>query len=284
MASDFIERELHIENPAAGITLGGTITVPTDNNPRAALLLASGSGAQNRDEELLGHRPFKVLAEYLASRGYAVLRVDDRGVGESGGDPSSATLSDYVSDLSVCLSVLAKEVPLVPMGVIGHSEGGLAAIRLAGLRDDCLFIVTLGAPAWPGDSVIMSQARAMATAMSGRWDGEAQQRRIMELVKSSVPAPALRLTLNAELASAGGDARAIPAVKAQVDAQLAVLCSLPYREMLRYDPAADIAAVSVPWLAVNGEKDLQVIPDNLATISALNPSAVTLLLPSHNHL
>mgnify|MGYP002533183637 FL=1 len=269
---------------SGGVTLGGTLTRP-EGTPKAALVLASGSGAQDRDEEVLGHRPFKAIAEYLAGKGYAVIRMDDRGVGESGGDASKMTISDYASDISAAIGALDSIFPAgLPKGVLGHSEGGNAAVKTALGDLHCRFIITLAAPAWPGDSVIMSQARAMATAMTGKWDGEAAQRRILELVKSPLPTVALAPTLYSELGRMLGSAAELPQVKKQIQQQVDVLVSPAYRSLVRYNPAEDMRKVAVPWLALNGDKDFQVLPENLSAIAELNPRAQTRLLPGHNHL
>ncbi|MDE6450358.1 MAG: alpha/beta hydrolase, partial [Muribaculaceae bacterium] len=274
-----------VYNVRAGITLGATLTMPADGNPAAALVLATGSGQQNRDEEIMGHRPFKAIAEHLSSRGYAVLRFDDRGVGESGGDPSKSTLDDYVTDLSAAIAKVDSCMPgRIPVGVLGHSEGGSAAIKIAGKDSGCSFIITMGAPAWSGDSIIMSQARAMAVAMMGRWEAEASQRRILDLVKSDIPTIMLRVSLHQLIAEQLGGMANMPDVMKQVSAQVEVLCSLPYRSMVRYNPEDDIREVGVPWLALNGDKDMQVLPANLDAIKALNPDADTRLMPGLNHL
>lgn len=269
---------------SGGVTLGGTLARPA-GTPKAALVLASGSGAQDRDEEVLGHRPFKAIAEYLAGKGYAVLRMDDRGVGESGGDASAMTMNDYVSDISSAIGMLDSILPAgVPTGVLGHSEGGNAAVKTSLADSRCRFIVTLAAPAWPGDSVIMSQARAVATAMTGKWDGEADQRRILELVKSPLPTVALAPTLYSELGRVFGSAAELPQVKKQIQQQVDVLVSPAYRSLARYNPAEDMRKVAVPWLALNGDKDFQVLPENMSAIAELNHNVETRLMPGHNHL
>lgn len=285
-ASALTEREFTVTSPEAGITLGGTLTLPSSGTPRAALVLATGSGAQNRDEEVFGFKPFKVIAERLAAEGYAVLRLDDRGVGQSTGDPAKATLDDYVADLTAALSALDSCLtPQLPKGVLGHSEGGSAAIKIAAAgTPSCRFIVTLAAPAWAGDSIIMSQARAMSVAMSGKWDGEETQRQILDMVKSPLPTAILRSTLTMKLTEMVGDAARLPQVQAQLNQQLDALCSPGYRQLVRYNPAADITSVSTPWLAMNGDKDMQVLEGNLATIAELNPKATICTMPGHNHL
>ncbi|MDE5940922.1 MAG: alpha/beta hydrolase, partial [Muribaculaceae bacterium] len=150
-----MSEDVSVENTRASLSLAGTLTMPVDNSAKAAVILASGSGAQNRDEEIAGHRPFKTIAESLSERGFAVLRLDDRGTGLSNGDFQSATGADLAEDVRYGLLWLRKRFPDIPAGIIGHSEGGSHAIRAAaGGETD--FIVTMGAPAWKGDSVIMS--------------------------------------------------------------------------------------------------------------------------------
>ena len=119
------------------------------------LVLASGSGQQNRDEEILGHKPFKRIAESLAERGYAVLRMDDRGIGVSEGKFDGAVNADFVSDIRAAVAFTDSLYPGVPKGVLGHSEGGTVAVRTAVADPLCSFIITLAAPAWQGDSIIM---------------------------------------------------------------------------------------------------------------------------------
>lgn len=284
VAAGFASREVTVTNPADGVTLAGTLTLPAgDTAPRAAIVLATGSGSQDRDEEILGHRPFKVIAEYLSERGYAVLRMDDRGVGGSTGDPVNTTLVELTGDITAALRYLDSCFTDTPRGVLGHSQGGSVAIRAAADRK-CDFIVTLAAPAWRGDSIVMSQTRAMATALTGRWDNEPLQRRLLDLVISPLPAAAGRAAAYQLMLEASGVDSPTPAIAEQLYARVAPLFMPSYRDIVTYDPAADISAITCPWLALNGELDTQVLPANLSTITQLNPAADTRLLPAHNHL
>lgn len=281
LASD---KEVRISNRHDGITLAGTLSVPDSLKPKAALVMATGSGQQNRDEEIMGHKPFKTIADHLTANGYAVLRMDDRGAGESEGDFASATTTDFVRDIAAGLTYMDSCFSKIPVGIIGHSEGGTIAIRLAAHNSKCEFIVTLGAPAWEGDSIIMSQARAMATKMTGRWDGENLQRSILDIAKSQLPESQAYTAIYMTMAQSLGETANLPAVQEQLQTQIKIVTSPWYREMLRYNPAADIAAVNKPWLALNGDMDTQVLPENLTTISELNPGVFTKLMSGHNHL
>lgn len=283
-AQEFKSEDVIVTNPAAGIKLAGTITSPASNEPKGGLVLATGSGAQNRDEEIMGHKPFKVIAETLSRHGYAVLRMDDRGTGESGGDFASATTDDFATDIAAGVEEMKQRFAGMPVGVLGHSEGGTIAIKEAVKNPACDFIITLGAPAWQGDSIVMSQGRAIAMGLMGKWDAEKHQREILDLVKSGLNDIQLRMALTVKMSELYGESAALPQVKDAIAKQTDAVTSAWYRQMVRYNPAADIARVKKPWLALNGERDTQVLPANLHTIQELNPDAETILLPAHNHL
>lgn len=276
------ESDVAVYNPKAKITLAGTLSEP-EAKPKAVLVMLTGSGAQNRDEEIFGHKPFKVLADELAKAGYASLRMDDRGYGTSEGDITKATLDDFLSDANTAIAFADSVLKDVPIGILGHSEGGLNAIRLGADNEDVNFIITLAAPAWPGDSIIMSQARAIATAAMGSWPQEQLERDLLNIAKSPVPTPMARMSLMARMGKEFGGSLP-PAIAENIAAQVEGLISPSYRSFLRFDPSGKIAALKKPWLAMNGDKDFQVLPGNLETIRQLNPSATTVLLERHNHL
>lgn len=276
------EREITVINPSDNAILAGTLAEPV--NPRAAIVLATGSGQQDRDESAFGHKPFKTLSDALSDAGYAVLRMDDRGAGKSKGDMTNYTTDTYVGDIHSALCALDSIYPGIKKGVIGHSEGGLVAI-MTGVRDSlCDFIVTLAAPAWSGDSIIMSQSRAMSVALTGKWDGEKTEREFLNIIKMNLPdyqtLPMLWALFTAQL----GDALKFPGVQEQLDEQIKVAISPWYKRWVSINPEEFIESVSVPWLALNGDRDFQVLSGNLQTISSLNPSAKTILLKDHNHM
>ena len=162
----YTDQEVAIENAADGVRLGGTLTLPAGTGPFPAVLLVTGSGPQNRDEEVFGHRPFLVIADSLARGGIAVLRCDDRGVGASTGDPREATSADFARDARAELEWV-RRVPLIDpsrVGVAGHSEGGLIAAMLAAEDPRIAFIVLLACPGLPGDELLVLQNAALARA------------------------------------------------------------------------------------------------------------------------
>lgn len=272
-----------VYNKTDGARLVGTWSAPESGKPKAVLVLATGSGQQDRDETVMNHRPFRAIAECLTKEGYGVLRLDDRGVGGSTGDLANATTDDFARDIAAGLAWLDSVSPETPKGVLGHSEGGLIAIKLA--KDPlCDFIVTLGAPAMRGDSITLTQGRAVTVAMMGRYDAEPLQKTILATAKSDLPYDEAKAKIMGMMMEQLGAQAAIPGVKNQLEGQVELILSPWYRNFLRYDPAQDIREVSKPWLALNGDKDFQVLPVNLELIGELNPNAERRLLPSHNHL
>ncbi len=283
-AHAFTEKEVVVHNADDGVFLAGTLAMPDGTAPKAAIVLATGSGAQDRDETVAGHKPFRAIARYLSDRGYAVLRMDDRGMGGSTGRPDKVTTDTNVRDVEAGLAWLDSAFRSLPAGVIGHSEGGQIAVRIAAGNPKCKFIVSLAAPAWKGDSLIMAQSRAISVGATGKWDGEARQRTLLALAASDKPDFIVAPIMSFEIAKAIGDAATLPQGKEYISKSVAAMLSPWYREFLRHDPAGDIRHVNVPWLALNGDKDVQVPVENLKTISGLNPKAVTLIMEGHNHL
>lgn len=277
------ESDLTVRNEKASINLAGTLSLPEDASPKALLLLVTGSGPQNRDEEVMGLKPFKVLADALVKNGYGVLRMDDRGVGSSEGDYENAVLEDFTDDAEAAVNYLRKSFPDKKIGILGHSQGGHIAVKAAnrGVAD---FIVTLAVPAWPGDSVVMSQARAMAVAMTGNWPGEALERQLLDIAMMELPPFAATPLLANTMLTPLGEQASVPQVRDYVYKQVEPMTSPGYRDLLRYDPKEDISKVNVPWLAFNGDKDLQVLPENLKTVRELNNKVWTIVVPGHNHL
>lgn len=284
--STYIEQDIYIYNCDDGIRLAGTLTIPDSIKPHAAIVLATGSGPQNRDEEWNGHRPFKYLASHLAEHGYAVLRMDDRGIGESQGDSDESSVNDYIRDLNAAIEKLDSCFgKSMCKGIFGHSEGGTAAIRNAVDNPRCGFIITWGAPAWDGDSIVMSQTRARMQAEHGGWENESAQKQkyMLELIKSDMPEGTLLRKLVMIVVPEAKDTIGFSDVPARTFEQLRYMISPPFREIIRNRPESYIKSVTVPWLALNGDKDSQVMPENLRLISKWNPQATTVILKDHNH-
>ena len=277
------EKEVTVSNSKAGITLAGTLAMPDNATPRAMLVLASGSGAQNRDEEVFGLKPFKVLSDALVAQGYGVLRMDDRGVGASEGSSETALLDDLTDDAIYGVEFMRELFPGVKTGILGHSQGGLVAIKAA-TRSVPDFIVTLASPAWKGDSLVMWQSQTLSVAATGKWDAEKLERRLLDIAQSDMPDYMARPLLFMEVAATAGEAAQLPQVKEQITAMVSPMLIPVYRDLLRYNPTPDIRNINIPWLAINGEKDMQVPVESLEVLRQLNPEIITVVVPGHNHL
>lgn len=299
--------EARYENPEAGIVLAATLTLPEGEGPHPAVLLISGSGPQDRDGTAYAHRPFLVLADHLTRRGIAVLRADDRGVGESGGSFPDATSGDFASDARVGVTYLKGRPEVDPgaIGLVGHSEGGLIAAMVARRSEDVGFLVLLAGPGLPGEEVLYLQGAAIARAMGASDEQVERQRREQEelfrIVKEEEDPEArlarLKRVLRDRLASMSAAARAASGVPSDasgreewLDLQLRSAASPWFRFFLRHDPRDDLRRVSVPVLALIGTLDLQVPPgENLpeieeALVRGGNRDVTAMELEGLNHL
>lgn len=284
------EEEVRFAGGSDGVELAGTLTLPGGAGPHPAAILISGSGPQDRNEEIFQHKPFLVLADYLTRRGIAVLRYDDRGVAESTGDFATATSHDFAADAEAALAYARTRTDIDPgaIGLIGHSEGGLVAPLVAS-RAAVDWIVMLAGPGLPGDSLLALQVDALNEAAgmpsAQRAATNSLQRGLMDVAVSDRDPVAAREEI-ADLLRAE-----VPGLaEEQALAQAEALTSPWMRGFLRHDPRIVLRELTVPVLAVNGENDLQVLPGpNLAAIeSALaeagNQDFTTVELEGLNHL
>ena len=295
--------EVAYDNKEAGNKLAGTLTLPRGDGPFTAVVMISGSGAQDRDETLLGHKPFLVMADYLTRRGIAVLRFDDRGVGESTGDHGKATSADFATDVKAGVDYLKtrKEIDPKRIGLMGHSEGGLIAPMVAArYPDDVAFIVLLAGPGVPGEEILAAQSALIQKAMGRNpvavEKSTASARKLYALLREQKDGDLSKTSIDALLKEtlAGLSDTERKALgdnpSAAMEGQLKLLQSPWFRYFLTFDPRPTLAKVKCPVLAINGEKDLQVPPgQNLPEIAkALKEggnSAVTIReLANLNHL
>ena len=293
----YLEEEVSFTNRKHDVTLNGTLTRPKGEGPFAAVVLISGSGPQDRDESLLGHRPFLVLADALTRRGIAVLRFDDRDFDQ----PSAAfeaTSEELSQDVLAGVELLRArpEIDAARIGLLGHSEGGLIAPMLAAKERGIAFIVMIAGPGLPGDQILQMQAERLLRH-SGVDDDTLQQelarsRRTHEILQTE-PDNEAALTKIAELfqdsiAASGEEERA--AAEAMFDRQAKLLITPWFRYLIAYDPRHALTQVACPVLAVIGEKDSQVPPrENLPIIKAAleeggNQDFVVRELAGLNHL
>lgn len=249
----YVTEDVMFKNEADGSTLSGTLTWPVgyDKNAKkkpVVLLMVSGSGQQNRDEELFNHKPFLVIADYLARQGIATLRYDDRATGSSvGGEVKNATTADFSRDAAAGINFLRSNKAFSKVGVLGHSEGGSIAFML-GAQKKVDFIVSLAGPGVKGDTLLAAQANRIQTLSGQPANMTVEKYRQQEAVQQ------------------------VPWVRWFCD----------------YDPSDDIRKTRCPVFALNGDRDSQVLSSlNLEAIRRLLPSSKRHLIkeyPSLNHL
>ncbi|MFC5626325.1 alpha/beta hydrolase family protein [Algoriphagus winogradskyi] len=289
------------DNKQAEILLAGTLTMPEQDGIYPAVVLISGSGPQNRDEELMGHKPFLVLSDYLTRNGIAVLRFDDRGTAASTGDFSAATSVDFATDVASAVQYLQSrpEIDKSKIGLVGHSEGGIIAPMVAGDSDDIDFIVLLAGTGIRGDKLLLAQQTLIgeAAGMSPNQleENEMISRKAFEIMvkdqsdeelENGIKAYMTQVFRNIPVENVPGGMTEAEFVAAQVTQ----LTSPWMQYFIKYDPAPALEKVSCPVLAINGEKDLQVPPkENLEAIKAAlakggNTNVTTVELAGLNHL
>ncbi len=265
-------------NKSGGVTLAGTLTTPKGRGRFPAVILISGSGAQDRDETIFQHRPFLVLADALTRRGVAVLRVDDRGIGGSTGSTEKSTSEDFAGDVLSGIEFLKArpDIDSKKIGLAGHSEGGLIAPMVAARSRDVAFIVLLAGTGLPGEQIMYMQGQLIAKAMGADAKAlakqEATQKKLFDIVRSETKPDKLEARLKetakqmvSELTP--GERKAAGDVDKIAQSQLKMVQSPWFRFFLTFDPRPTLAKVRCPVLALNGGKDLQVPPkENLAEI------------------
>lgn len=245
----YITKELSFTNSDDGATLCGTLTIPIDNAGDKLVVMVSGSGQQNRDEELFEHKPFAVMADWLARQGIASFRYNDRGVGKSGGMRIDLTTANFASDALCAIKMLRGETAYKEIGIMGHSEGGLIAFILAGNHPaDLNFIVSLAGPSLTGEKVLRKQAREIG-----------------------------KMTIGREMTDE------------QIDPSINMMRKQPWSAyFLDYNPATDITKITCPVFAAYGTKDLQVdATDNIGMLKQtlkIKPVDKVVVYDGLNHL
>jgi hypothetical protein len=286
----YAEEEVRFPNGNDGITLAGTLTYPEGAGLYPAVVLVSGSGPQNRNAEVMGHRLFHVLADHLTRQGIAVLRYDERGVGESEGPPFPASTTEaYARDAAAAARFLKEQsqVDAEHVGLIGLSEGGLVGPMVHTRHETLAFLVLMAGPAVPGRDIIIEQTARMAAAQgasaSAVGSTRTAQQRMLHAVQQAPDSVAAADTLQALF-----EAQGVPA--AQREAQIEQLTAPWFTFFLQYDPRPTLTQLDIPVLALFGEKDLQVPPEQNAEVmqTALeespSPDATVEVFDGLNHL
>lgn len=282
------------DNPAwPGVHLAGTLTLPPGKGPFPAAVMITGSGGQDRDETILGHHPFAVIADHLTRHGIAVLRFDDRGVAKSTGNYASATSADLATDANAAAAYLMtrNDIRRQAIGFVGHSEGGMIGPIAAVANPQIAFVIMLAGPGTHLDQLMLSQQRLIGATMGASEAQLDRQEPVMAAMFKAI-ATASDPTSGREAARAvlTDDALTKLGLPANFDKDSIVnqLSGPWYQYFLKYDPAPVLAKLKMPILAMGGSLDLQVpAKDNLAAIAAAtkgNPDVTIVELPGLNHL
>ncbi len=294
----YASREVLLAHPE-GHSIAGTLTIPEGPGPHPAVVLISGSGLQDRNEEIMGHKPFLVLADHLTRNGIAVLRADDRGAGDSFVPDRSTLLNvtslDFATDTSLQVDHLRTqpEIDADAIGLIGHSEGGIIAPLVADQRGDIAFIVMMAGPCRPGVEMLADQNRRLmevAGLETETIDTVVDQFiLVMTMVKEGASSeelmePLRRLSI-LQTESMGLDIEVDdPFVEDAVkQAQLPWL-----KWYLAHDSASVLSRLDMPILAINGSRDVQVLAEHelpaIEQAAAGNPDLTTRNYEGLNHL
>jgi uncharacterized protein len=284
------EEDVTIQNTQANVKLAGTLTMPFSGKPCPAVILISGSGAEDRDETIFGHKPFLVLADYLTRKGIAVLRMDDRGVGGSTGNVESSTSEDFAGDVIAEVNFLKsrKEIDSGKIGLMGHSEGGIIASIAAAESSDVNFIVLLAGTGLNGEEVLYLQNKLIFKNAGASDEVLAKQleflKKQFEVLKNENNEKVIQEKTREILKSQIGNNNEL------IESSLKQITSRWFRSFITYDPKSALKQVKCPVLALNGSLDLQVAPkENLAAIEEVlkaggNKNYIVKELPGLNHL
>lgn len=295
------EEEVSYRNEKDNVKLAGTLSLPRTSGKHPAVILISGSGSQDRNETIAGHRPFLVLSDHLTRSGIAVLRVDDRGVGGSDLGSPTATSENYAEDVLAGIRFLKgrKEINPKQIGLIGHSEGGMIAPMVAAQSSDVAFIVLLAGMGQRGEDVIYTQTELIQKAQGTDPNVIARAvgllKKINGIVRTEPDEKRLEQLINEEITIYAAaldetEKKAFAPVASTIKGLMPIYRLPWFRYFITFDPAPVLRKVKVPVLALNGELDLQVgWKQNLDLIATAlkegkNSDVTVMSFPKLNHL
>jgi len=300
----YLSEDVTYKDNATGIVFGGTLTLPKPKKPSPAVIIVSGTGKQDKDGTMAGHKMFAVLADYLTRNGIAVLRVDDRGVGKTTGNYDEATTGDFAKDVLRSIQFLKtrKEIDHSKIGLIGHSEGGAVISIVASQSKDVAFMVSIAGLAMNGLDALRKQNADLVEAAKIPDHDKKRSSQINEIMFSTAYKYADSDSLEQKLNEAYNewkkkDDEYFKSLNIQYDhfrfpiyMYVKQATGPWYRFFVRYDPACYITKVHIPILALNGDKDIMVAyKENLENWAKYpaeggNKNVKTIILPGLNHL
>lgn len=265
----FKSEEVNYWNTADSAHIFGTLTMPKNGSKFPAVILITGSGTQDRDETILGHKPFKIIAEYLTERGFAVLRVDDRGAGKTtlGKNPKAITSENFAKDVQSGIEFLKtrSEINRKKIGLIGHSEGGMIAPMVASQTKDVAYILSLAGTGVPGRIVTNSQVEVMK--LKSGFDSLATKEfltfnnNLLDIIIEETDAKIIEEKTRLVVNDLSEEFKTKHQIKGMEEAivKSSSRSSIPWvKFFMGHDPAEDWQKVKCPVLALNGTKDTQV--------------------------
>jgi uncharacterized protein len=263
----YYSEDVVFKNTKDNVQLAGTLTLPQKEGRFSVVVMVTGSGPQDRNEELLGHKPFLVIADYFAKNGVGVLRFDDRGVGKSTGTFGTATSFDFANDAEAAVQYLKTRTEVNKIGIAGHSEGGAIAPMVAARNRDISFVILLAGPGITGDKLLLEQnyliAKADGVGETELSTNKMLNTKIYSLIKKARTADEVKTNLTALLKA---EAKNLPeSVKHNgvtddnfISEQVKGSANPWMMSFVKYDPSVNLKKIKCPLLAVNGDKDLQV--------------------------
>ncbi|MES2848990.1 MAG: alpha/beta fold hydrolase [Bacteroidota bacterium] len=293
----YLSEEVRFTSEEGKVELAGTLTMPKEKKKFSTVILITGSGPQNRDEEFMTHKPFLVLADHLTKNGIAVLRYDDRGFAQSTGKHGSATSADFANDVRAAIAYLKtrKDIDTSRIGLLGHSEGGLIAPMVAA-DTKVAFIVLLAAPGVSGSQVLLKQVELMGRVMGQDEEGLQKEvslsQGVFNLFSQYGDDESFETRLKEYLDNFISVNKVIPEGMDKatfIKMQVSQFKKPWVRFFLKYDPVNSLKKIQCPVLALNGSKDIQVAPENLIAIEKAvrqggNDKIQVKEFPGMNHL
>ncbi len=295
-----VSKDVEYYNADSSIHFGATLTLPAGLRSFPAVVIVSGTGRQDRDGTMAGHKMFKVIAEYLSSNGIAVLRVDDRGTGATTGDYDKATTVDFAADAARAAAFLKAYPGVKVVGLVGHSEGGAAAYMAAVNSKDVQFVISLAGLATTGLKALQQQNRAIVASAGIPVLMQQRFNQINDIMFDTAYAYAASPDMEQHMRNAFALWNNQDLAKGEQDSvykksrehfffpleSYIMLATGPwYRYHIRFDPIPYLKQVKVPVLAFNGDKDIMVDADeNLGNYKQYVQKATTVKVPGLNHL